>query len=47
MDRGARDAEPPRRRRHDLWSVNVESEYLEEGALLDALDGLDVIERVA
>jgi protoporphyrinogen oxidase len=32
---------------HDLWSVNVESEYLEEGALLDALDGLDVIERVA
>ncbi len=32
---------------HDLWSVNVDGEYLEEGAMVDALDGLDVIERVA
>ena len=32
---------------HDVWSVNADSEYIEEGTLLDALDGLDVIERVA
>ena len=32
---------------HDVWAVNADSEYLEEGELLDALDGLDVIERVA
>ena len=32
---------------HDVWSVNADAEYIEEGTLLDALDGLDVIERVA
>ncbi len=32
---------------HDVWSVNADAEYIEEGSLLDALDGLDVIERVA
>ena len=44
MDRDPRDARPARRHSHDLWSVNIEAEYLEEGALVDALDGLDVIE---
>jgi protoporphyrinogen oxidase len=32
---------------HDVWSVNADAEYIEEGTLLDALDGLDVIENVA
>jgi len=32
---------------HDVWSVNADAEYIEEGTLLDALDGLDVIEKVA
>jgi hypothetical protein len=32
---------------HDVWSVNADAGYIEEGALVDALDGLDVIERVA
>ena len=32
---------------HDVWSVNADAEYIEEGTLLDALDGLEVIEKVA
>ncbi len=33
--------------RHDVWAVNTDSEYVEEGLLVESLDGLDVIEDVA
>ncbi len=32
---------------HDVWAVNTDSEYVEEGLLVESLDGLDVIEGVA
>jgi protoporphyrinogen oxidase len=32
---------------HDVWSVNADTEYVEEGALVDPLGGLDLVERVA
>ena len=38
VDGGARHAEPPRRRRHDVWAVNADAEYLEEGELQNPLD---------
>jgi protoporphyrinogen oxidase len=32
---------------HDLWAVNADGDYIEEGVMIDALEGLDVIEDVA
>jgi protoporphyrinogen oxidase len=32
---------------HDVWSVNADAEYLEEGELQDPLDGLDRLDPVA
>jgi hypothetical protein len=28
---------------HDVWSVNTEAEYLEEGAIVDALLDLELV----
>ena len=43
VDRHPRHAEPHRRRRHDVWSVNTRAEYLEEGPLAERLVDLDLV----
>ena len=37
MDGRTRGAQPRRRRQHDVWAVNVDAEYLEEGEIVDDL----------